>query len=226
MYTARISHEGRLQGGFTLLELLISITMLCLILLIAGSAVRLGIRSVTSGEKRMEAIERFSSSLNIVDAQIQSELPIAQPGSAGTNSVSQGDGASNPNTVFQGDSASMQFQSIYSIWGHHRGYVTVSYNVVPGPFGKQELHAEESATGAASRGEVNLFKYFDRIYFDYYHKDPAAEEGTWIGQWQDNSTVPEKIRLHLVTGDSEMTFIIPVKVKDVQNGSTVIAPNG
>ena len=59
---------------------MISITMISVILLIAGTAMRLGYRSTDAGEKRIMSIERFRASLNIVDAQIQSVLPLVASG--------------------------------------------------------------------------------------------------------------------------------------------------
>jgi hypothetical protein len=187
--------------------------MMGIILLIVGSAMRLGLRSADSGERRIASIERFRASLNIVEAQIQSQLPIKE----------QGTDADVTRYAFHGDSDSMQFPSNFSLWGDQRGYVTVSYKVVPDEFGKQELHLEESGTGIASRGEVRLFELFDRIYFDYFYKDPAEEKGSWVEQWQGTDSIPGKIRLHLVNRDKEMSFIIPVRVTPVQ-GNIVTAP--
>ncbi|MBF0559066.1 MAG: prepilin-type N-terminal cleavage/methylation domain-containing protein [Nitrospirae bacterium] len=213
MHTGHIRHYSRSEAGFTLLELLLSITMIGLILLLTGAAVRLGMRSVASGEKRMAAIDRFSSALNIVDAQLQSQLNVAKAD------------ASDTTPAFKGESTSMQFSSIFSIWGYQKGYVNVTYRVVQDQFGKQELHAEESAIGSVPRGELKLFQYFDRIYFDYYNKKAAEQEGSWSEQWQDPSSVPEKIRLHLVAGNSEISLIIPLRVRDVQMTSAAAPPN-
>ncbi len=202
-------HTANREDGFTLLELMISITMIAVILLIVGAAMRLGLRSVDAGEKRIASVERFRASLNIVEAQIQSALFLPPKGLA--------DAA----PVFQGDGESMQFPSNFSLWGDQRGYVTVSYRVATDEFGKQDLFAEEKGTGLANRGEVKLFEFFDRIYFDYFYKDPAAEKGSWIEQWATTDTSPEKIRLHLVTGDKEISMIIPVKVSYAGAGLAV-----
>src|SRR5208283_952387 len=189
------------ENGFTLLELMISITLLAVILLIVGTAMRLSLRSVDSGEKRIASLERFRASLNIIEAQIQSELPVPMQEIAGKA------------IVFVGDGESMQFPSNFSLWGNQPGYVTVSYKVEQDQWGKQDLYVEESATGVKDKGQVKLFEFFDRIYFDYFYKNPTEEKGSWIEQWTttDTVSVPENIRLHLVNGDREMSFIIPVK---------------
>ncbi len=41
---------------------------------------RLGYRSLDKGEKKAEALERFRVSLNLMDAQIQSGIPLKQQG--------------------------------------------------------------------------------------------------------------------------------------------------
>ena len=63
-------------AGFTLLELIISITLVAIIVLIISVAANLGYRSFNSGEKKMNAVERLRSSLTIIDAQIQSGVPL------------------------------------------------------------------------------------------------------------------------------------------------------
>ena len=62
--------------GFTLLELMISIVILGIMLLILMGGLRLGYRSVETGEKKMGALERVRATLNLLDAQIQSEIPL------------------------------------------------------------------------------------------------------------------------------------------------------
>ena len=196
-------HRTSGEHGFTLLELMISITLIVFILLIAGTAIRLGLRSVDSGEKRIESLERFRASLNIIDAQVQSELTVPMQENAGKR------------IVFLGDSESMQFPSNFSLWGNQPGYVTVSYKVAQDQWGKQDLYVEETGTGVTGKGEVKLFEFFDRIYFDYFYKEPTEAKGSWVDEWTNTDAVPVNIRLHLVNGNREMSFIIPVKMRDL-----------
>ncbi len=73
--TAAEEYRGTTDRGFTLLELLISLTLLVVIVVIAMGAMRLGSRSVAAGEKKMNDRERFRTVLSLVDAQIQSQFP-------------------------------------------------------------------------------------------------------------------------------------------------------
>ncbi len=66
--------RGRL--GFTLLELMISISMLVIIIVIISGAMRLASRSIADGERKIEALERLRTSFSIINAQIQSGMPL------------------------------------------------------------------------------------------------------------------------------------------------------
>jgi general secretion pathway protein J len=198
--------------GFTLLELLISIVMIAIIVLIIGGAMRLGFRSVDAGEKKIESLERLKASLQIIDAQIQS-LIILTHGEGGTMESS-----------FEGDKESLQFSTNYSIWGGQKGYVVVSYDVSSEEGSKPFLLASETIMGTEGGRETKLLDGFEEIYFEYFYKDPTEEEGKWVEEWTDESNIPEKIRLHLVTGQKDLSFIIPVRVKESVVQTSSITP--
>lgn len=69
-------HPTVRHNGFTLLELMISITMLAIIVVIISGAMRLASRSFASAERKVEALERLTTSLSIINAQIQSAAPL------------------------------------------------------------------------------------------------------------------------------------------------------
>jgi prepilin-type N-terminal cleavage/methylation domain-containing protein len=205
--------------GFTLLELLISIVILGIIILIVGGAMRLGFRSVDAGEKKAESIERFMSSLNIIDSQIQSILPLTSNDSNNEENTEE----DTTNSNFTGSKDSLQFSSNYSIWGVQRGYVTVSYDVLSEDAGKPVLYATENIMGTDESKETKLLDSFDEIYFDYFYKDPTEEEGKWVEEWTDDTILPEKIRLHLIKGQRDLALIIPVRVtQSIVKSSTEI----
>ena len=76
----------RSRLGFTLLELMISISMLVIIVVIISGAMRLASRSIAAGEKKVETLERLRTSLSIINAQIQSATPLmySEQGTLGT----------------------------------------------------------------------------------------------------------------------------------------------
>ena len=192
--------ELRRDYGFTLLELMISLAILGIILVIILGALRLGFRSVDSGEKKMDSLERIRASFRIIDSQVQSQIPLTHTEEGETS------------YYFSGDSESLQFSTNYSIWGGQKGYVLVTYRVEPDEKGKRTLYASESVMGMEDRRETKLLDNFDAIYFEYFSKKPAEEEGEWAEQLPE-STIPDKLKIHLVRGEEDFSMLIPIRAR-------------
>ena len=124
-----LAEKTERNSGFTLLELIISITLVAIIVLIVAGAASLGYRSFSSGEKKLNEIERLRASLIIIDAQIQSGVPLTLE----DGGVKQ--------YYFVGEKDSLKFSTNHSIWGGQKGYVIVSYRVETDDQGKQRLIA-------------------------------------------------------------------------------------
>lgn len=194
------------RNGFTLLELTISIALLGIIVLVVAGTLRLGYRSVEAGEKRVESLERLRSSLNIVDSQIQSFIPLTYE--------DQGE----MKHYFKGERGLMQFSTNYSIWGGKRGYVVATYTVTTADNGRQSLDVAETIVGMGLSRETKLFTNFDTISFAYFFKDPTEEKGRWVEQWTEEGSLPEKIALRLTEGIRDFTMIIPLRVNAAAEG--------
>jgi len=187
--------------GFTLLELTVSIAMIGIIILIIAGAMRLGLRSVDSGEKRIESLERIRTSLSTIDSQLQSEIPLTY------------DEEGFKKYYFKGERKFIQFSTNYSIWSGEKGYVLAAYRVESGDHGKEVLYSSENIIGLEDVRETKLLDSFDSIYFEYFYKDPTEEKGEWVEQWTDDVTIPEKVRLHLVEGTRDLSMIIPLRAR-------------
>jgi general secretion pathway protein J len=188
------------EKGFTLLELLISIVMLGIIIVILVGALRLGFRSVDSGERKADSLERLRVSLSIIDSQIQSQILLTY----------QEEEAEK--YYFTGERDSLQFSTNYSIWGGQKGYVVVSYRVLPEEKGKTVLYASEHIVGVEESKETKLLDTFDDIYFEYFYKGPTDEVGNWVEEWTDTSQIPAKIKIHLIKGGRDLPLIVPVRI--------------
>jgi|WetSurMetagenome_2_1015567.scaffolds.fasta_scaffold00013_79 general secretion pathway protein J len=194
--------DCRRQKGFTLLELLISIALLSMIVLIIGGAMRMGFRSAESGQKRIESLERFRTSLNILESQLQSAFSTSRTGTQYQEEFSQ----------FTGSRESMQFRSVYSLLGGARGPVEVSYVVRDDLDGKKTLFGSENLivfTGQAK--EIRLIDNASDIYFEYFDKGPTDEKGRWTYEWQEKDRMPEKVRLNIDNNGSLFSLIVPLR---------------
>ena len=152
-------------AGFTLLELIISISLMAIIVVIIAGAANLGYRSFNSGEKKLNAVERLRASLTIIDAQIQSGVPLTL------------DDGGVKQYYFMGERDTLKFSTNYSIWGGQRGYVIVNYRVEADDRGKRTLFASEYKVGMESQKETKLLDGFDEISFDYFNQDATRRRG-------------------------------------------------
>jgi general secretion pathway protein J len=195
-----LQEKPKKNVGFTLMELIISISLVAIIVLIVAGAANLGYRSFNSGEKKLNAVERLRASLIIIDAQIQSGVPLTLE----DGGVKQ--------YYFVGEQDLLKFSTNHSIWGGQRGYVIVNYRVETDDKGKRTLFASEFKVGMEIQKETKLLEGFNEITFDYYRQDATEEEGEWITQWVDEEMMPTKIRLNLVQDSNFLSYIIPVRV--------------
>jgi general secretion pathway protein J len=210
------------QSGFTLLELLVSIVLIGMIVAIVGAAMRLGYRTLDKGEKKTEMQERFKVSLSLMDAQIQSAIPLKTTGETteGLEGINQ--------YLFEGRKDSIKFASNYSLMGGQKGYVIVAYRVETGTNDKRTLFAQENTVGMENQKDVKLLEGFDDIHFEYYFKEAAVEQGSWVEEWTDTATLPEKVRIHLAWGNQQISLLVPMRTKPVAaiSGALFFAMNG
>jgi general secretion pathway protein J len=185
--------------GFTLLELLIAISIVGVLLFILMSVLRLGYRSVEAGEKKIESLERFRASFNLIQAQIQSEIPLSF--------VENGE----KKYYFKGEIGLLEFSTNHSIWEGESGFVTVSYRVVEEGNGKWTLWAAESKVGQTDLREVKLLGPFDKMSFAYYYQDPTEETGRWLEEWTETGFRPKKIRLDWMVDGKDFSVLLPLR---------------
>lgn len=185
--------------GFTLLELIISLALLALIVTITLGAMRMGSRSIASGERRTEILERYRTVSALMDAQVQSQLPITQ----------EQDGKKS--YYFRGDSKTLRMVTGHSIWGGQRGYVIVDYRVESEDGGKETLWASEQTPGIEGKRETRLFTAASGISFAYFNREPADSEGKWTEEWSEETLIPSAIRLHVNDDVKENLLVFPVR---------------
>ena len=186
--------------GYTLLELLLSISLIVIIITIVGGAIRLGYRSSDAGEKKIDLLERLRTSFRTIDVQLQSEIPLTHEGENGRE------------FYFKGDEKSLQFSTNYSVWDGRRGYVLALYRIEPDGYGKQVMHLSENTIGLEGKRETRLFDNLDDIYFEYFNKDTSNED-KWISRWTETNDIPQRVRVHLVQGTKKFSIIIPMRAR-------------
>ena len=196
--------------GFTLLELLISITMLALITGIMGWTLNMAHRTVDKGERKIHYLERVKVSFSLVESQILSLFPY------------QYDDEGEKKLFFSGGKDKLMFTSNYSLWRGTRGNTFVTYDIQTNEKGKQFLRITEQIIGLEAKNDAILFDDCSSINFEYFLKN-TFEEGKWVDQWPaDEKGLPDKIKINIAYGAKKNALMVNPLVKPTMPLSSAV----
>lgn len=195
----KIHRQNRTDSGFTLLELLVSMTLFLLVIAVLGGALRLGFRTISAAEKKMDALERYRRSCVILMTQLQSAAPITYLDEDGARKF-----------FMKGDAANLQFATNQSIWGGEKGCVIVSYRLEANGDGRVTLYASERFVHSEQVREVKLFDDLKSLSFSFFGTDVTNDSGIWSEEWPDNTKYPEQIRVSLGWDDGDRELRVPL----------------
>lgn len=198
--------------GFTLLELMISITIFTIILLIIFGAVRLGYRSIEKAERTIELLERLRTSITIIESQFQSQIPLTYEENG------------EKRLYFIGQKESIQFTTNYSAWSGQRGYVRVVYNIEPDPNGRKALYLTENTILLDDSRKTMLLNDLEEISFHYFYKEPQNLDGEWRDEWTETNFLPEKVTINIVDRNKKISLNLLISIKNNSLSSIVSPP--
>ena len=195
--------------GFTLLELVISLTIVALIVVIIFGALRIGIRAWEKGEKDVDVRQRQRIVLDLIKRQLASTC------------VSDVWGKDQQLVSLKGDNKSIAFVShIPMTPGNRFGLVYVQYAVKKEEGNKERLAFYEknialpgNKIGAGNPEEGNfseLISGMKSIAFEYLKDRPGEETSTWQKNWDPavDKGVPRAVRVTLEENDEKAPIYV------------------
>ena len=222
-----------LNRGFTLLEIIVAISIMGLLSVLVFSSLNMALNSYDRGQERIQA-EAISRALeNHMKRQIASLYPLVPTGglslseqgnNTGINSpliqLSTPDGSANrlqQPLLFYGQPESMTFISVVPlVHVNSPGLVIVRYGLARDEFGNHYLGAMELPfTGLESflmmtespQGKpLPIIKDIERIEFSYYGFDPVRQGFYWFQQWNGSEAMAVPSAVRIEHGDS-VTFV-------------------
>lgn len=177
-----VDRKLSISPGFTLLELLISLTIMGLIVVVVFGAFRVGIRAWEKGEKDVETHQRQRIVLNLIKRQLASIF---------VHTVGNGD---RRPFFLKGDKKSMEFLSNTSIMpGNQSGLVYARYVVRPEDEGEKErlgfyeknfaLQDKEKMEDLNEEDFLMLISDVHSIGFEYLKGQDGEEILEWEETW-------------------------------------------
>jgi general secretion pathway protein J len=196
--------------GFTLLELLIALTIVSLIVVIIFGALRIGIRAWEKGEKDVDHRQRQRIVLDLIKRQLASTC------------VGDLWGGDQQLVALKGDNKSMEFVSHIPLTpGNRFGLVFVKYAVQREKGGNKEnlafyekniaLPGKKTGTGALDEGDYSeLLPGMKSIVFEYLKVRPGEEASMWQKGWDPavDKGVPRAVRVTLKENDEKAPIYV------------------
>jgi len=221
------------QRGVTLIELLISITLVSLISVAVLMALRVGVNAMEKTNTRLLSNRRVTGTHRIMERQIGSIMAVTAACQADPSK------AVRREAFFQGEPQSMRFVSAYSLREAFRGYPRIlEFQVIPGERDQgvrlvvnELLYSGPGSTGILCFGGADgyrpievgpdSFVLADRLAycrFSFLESRPRdPESARWRPEWTEDA-YPVAIRIEMAPLEPDpsrlplLTLTVPVRV--------------
>lgn len=189
---ATLRRSPMAQSGFTLLELLIAITLMGLILVVLYSGLRLGLNSSESGGQRAEATDR----LRLVHEFLRRQL-------AQSMTVYQANDKKEQVVVFSGQPGSIEFVAPMLTQLGQGGLYRVRVGIADGRLQVRWRPYQADDANAGTEQQKVLLDSVSRIEWAYFgsERDDDPEPPRWHSEWSSPQRRPALVRLNLQQGE-------------------------
>lgn len=203
--------ERSYQQGFTLLEILIAMTLLSIMLLLIFGTLRISMKSWDAGEK--EAAE--TTNRLIVQRFLRKQLTSAQP-------LVDNFSEDEPAFSFQGRHDRLQFVSLLPVRAGLRGPHKFSLYLAEDGDRKNFMVRIEPFYPVfedveAKSEEVILLENVEHLAFAYYGQEEPGAEAGWMDAWEEKNHLPKLIKLtvQLVGAKEWPELLIEPKIEKI-----------
>jgi general secretion pathway protein J len=204
----------RSNAGFTLVELLVALTIMGMVSGLMMSSISFSMKTVDTVESRIAAIESFHQSQRALRRQIQlaqpildidSEIPRQLDFDAKVNKlefIAPVPGLGNGGGLYR---ISLRIEDDFSADGNG-GRLTMSY--------RMNISSSRYPSNDFATNEVVLLENFSHARFSYFDTLPVVG-GDWSSDWQYADRLPDLVRLNVVFDDdaSDDAFDLIVAIR-------------
>lgn len=194
------------QDGLTLIELLVSLTILSVILGLLSGALRVISKNWDAHAQQIDALDMMSRAADILHRD-----------ASGLQRVVSASDAQNPRYLFTGDPGHLSFIALEPPYPTQAGPYFIDYSIVAGSDGADLVRARApyepgmpTLPSASPANRVSLLQGAYQYRFSY----AANEKGklSWYDRWPFDRRLPALIRLDIIDARSGGMAVSPVIV--------------
>jgi general secretion pathway protein J len=199
--------------GFTLIEVLVSLTLMTLIGTVVISGLRTGMETTDRGSRAVRNLQRRQTVLTVIQAQVRGALPIQYA-----------DDASKPQqrVAFEGARSRLRFISNTSLWDGPDGiprwieldWSGSSTSVAPLRLREFRMMPPFNTPQSAPLHETDLLPA-NRVEFEYLRRARGTELPRWLDSWRPEGIgeLPAAVRMRIEFKKDDATeLVIPLEI--------------
>ena len=205
MIAAGERHSVRSEGGFTLLEMLIAVTLVAMMAVGLWGVFSISVRSWSRGTQFIDANQRHRSILDMVRKQLASAYALSgeYEDESGIRSY----------LIFSGMEDSVRFISLNSLqFQESPGLTLVSYEVARDPEGDYALvekearylgQAPDQETSVNQDRAVPIFENLSSCTFEYLDPGNETDPPNWVKEWDGQvlGQLPAAVSMTMISRD-------------------------
>ena len=184
----------RRSGGFSMVELLLAITLLSMLLALAYGGLRASARATEKGQVILDDSNRIRMAHQFVRRQLTQLLPLA---------FDLGEGeVQDERIVFQGDSRRIRYVAPMPGYLGYGGPQVQELEIVQGEEGLELVLSHALLQGFEEeylyqREPVLLLDKIEQAQFQFLGVDENGEMTAWSGSWDQESELPAAVTLEV-----------------------------
>jgi general secretion pathway protein J len=209
------------SSGFTLIEVLIALTLLSIMVVLLFTTLKICADSWEKGENKINDVNQIAVVYNFFQHHLATAKPLSTTTAIGEKTLS-----------FQGQTESLQFVSSFPASAGKFGLQLFTINLLEDdndqyiyvtlvPFAT--LSEDEEP---AKKEEVTLISHVSSFKLSYFGSDDIVSEGAWADEWVNKEAMPKLVKINITLANGmfwpEMIFDLKVTGIPENNGP---APN-
>lgn len=192
------ARHGRSSAGFTLLELLIAITLLGLLMAALFGGLRLGARAWDRSEERLDQSARLQAVQNFLRDRLAQAYPLYADDESGRLRLG-----------FEGDGAEVRFVTLMPEY-LGTGFAELVLAVEERPDAKDLVvrwrHFELAPLEEAEPQIKVLLEDIEALEIAYFGALARGEPAMWHEQWLEGSALPQLVRLRVLFFEDDRRY--------------------
>jgi len=193
---------GNAEAGFTLVELLLAITLMSMLLALAYG----GLRAATQASERGQVILEASGQVRTTHQFVRRQLNQMQPLPFGVM-----DDLDETRIVFEGSATHIQFVAPMPGYLGKGGPQVQLLQIMQGNEGDDLIFSHALLQGYEpdslfDREPILLMEGIENAAFEFLGRDEDGELTGWMGAWPDPSILPVAVRLDLDFGEDSQAL--------------------